>query len=301
LKISLPAQAPFLLSTVMYSHGWIQLPPFKDEGANAGFRYIDRLASGKVVEYSIEEFIDGVTISTVEQITQAEKDEIVSKVTWMLNLEKNFLDFYEIARDEPKLARAERRAQGRVLRSPTLFEDVVKTILTTNTLWAQTIRMTQALVNHYGDSLPADPARHAFPTAERLASESEETLRGEARLGYRAPYILNLAREVASGEQDLEILKQTSMPTIDLRKRLMTIKGVGPYAAANLLNLLGRYDYLPVDSWALKMVSYEWYNGEPVGTAEVEKEFSRWGDWKGLAYWFWDWAYDHKSSESVPS
>jgi 3-methyladenine DNA glycosylase/8-oxoguanine DNA glycosylase len=52
--------------------------------------------------------------------------------------------------------------------------------------------------------------------------------------------------------------------------------------------ILGRYDFVPVDSWAMKMVSHEWYGGEAVGQAEVEAAFGRWGEWKGLAYWFWD-------------
>ena len=65
---------------------------------------------------------------------------------------------------------------------------------------------------------------------------------------------------------------------------------MGSYAAANLLILLVRYDFLPVDSWALKMVSNEWYGGEPVGPAQVEAAFERWGKWKGLAYFVWDWS-----------
>jgi 3-methyladenine DNA glycosylase/8-oxoguanine DNA glycosylase len=187
------------------------------------------------------------------------------------------------------LARAEEKAQGRVLRCPSLFEDVVKTILTTNTLWAATRRMTANLVDQYGDPLPADPARRAFPTPGRLARTTEARLRSKTRLGYRAPYVLELARAIASGKLDLEALKDEALPTADLRKRLLAIKGVGNYAAANLLILLGRYDFLPVDSWALKMVSQEWHDGKPVGPAEVEAAFERWGKWKGLAYFNWDW------------
>ena len=112
-----------------------------------------------------------------------------------------------------------------------------------------------------------------------------------ARLGYRSPYVLKLARSVASGVLALESLKTADIPTTQLRQRLLAIKGVGDYAAANLLMLLGRYDFVPVDSWAVKMVSHEWYGGEPVGRAEVEAAFERWGEWKGLAYWFWDWSY----------
>jgi 3-methyladenine DNA glycosylase/8-oxoguanine DNA glycosylase len=77
--------------------------------------------------------------------------------------------------------------------------------------------------------------------------------------------------------------------------RVLAIKGVGAYAAANLLMLLGRYDFVPVDSWALKMVSHEWHDDEPVSQAEVEAAFERWGAWKGLAYWFWDWSYQNET------
>lgn len=238
----------------------------------------------------VREAAGGVAVEVDDTLSAAERDEIAHKVTWMLGLDQDFSDFYALARDEVKLARVEREAQGRVLRSPTLFEDVVKTILTTNTSWAGTIRMVEAIVSQFGDPLPADPARHAFPTPDQLASADEETLRSTAKLGYRSPYVLELAREVASGALDVESLKVDDIPTTELRKRLLAIKGVGSYAAANLLMILGRYNFIPVDSWAVKMVSHEWYDGERVGPAEVEAAFERWGEWKGLAYWFWDWS-----------
>jgi 3-methyladenine DNA glycosylase/8-oxoguanine DNA glycosylase len=100
---------------------------------------------------------------------------------------------------------------------------------------------------------------------------------------------------VASGTLDLEVLRIADLPTAELRERLLAIKGVGEYAAANLLMLLGRYDFVPVDSWALKLVSHEWYGGESVGRGEVEGAFERWGEWQGLAYWFWDWSYAGES------
>jgi 3-methyladenine DNA glycosylase/8-oxoguanine DNA glycosylase len=151
--------------------------------------------------------------------------------------------------------------------------------------------MAEGLVAGFGDPLPAEPTRQAFPTPERLAAADEEALRS-AGLGYRAPYVLGLARSVSSGQVDLEALKDAELPTAELRKGLLAIKGVGNYAAASLLMLLGHYDFVPVDSWAMKMVSRAWHGGEPVGRAEVEAAFKRWGEWKGLAYWFWDWEGD---------
>jgi len=211
-------------------------------------------------------------------------------VKWMLALNNDFSEFYKLTKNEPKLNHVEEKAQGRLLRSPTLFEDTIKTILTTNTSWTGTIRMTEALVNHFGEPIPGSTTEFSFPTPERISTSDEQTLRENTRLGYRAPYILNLAREVASGTLDLEALKTSELPGDQLHKQLISIKGVGNYAAANLMMLLGRYDYLTIDSWAIKMVSQDFFDGDPINPKDVERIFEPWGKWKGLAYWLWDWS-----------
>lgn len=293
----LAARPPFSLGAVVGSHGWVQLAPFARDEATGGLRRVERLASGGVVELRIWEAPGAVQVKVMEALTEAEQAELSDKVSWMLGLDQDFSAFYALACQEPKLASVVEKAQGRLLRSPTLFEDVVKTILTTNTAWSGTKRMVGSLVARFGSPLsasvatPRAEARMAFPVPEQVAAADEAMLRGEVRLGYRAPYVLELARSVASGALDLEALRYTDLPTAELRKRLLALKGVGAYAAANLLMILGRYDFLPVDSWALRMVSHEWHSGEPVGAAEVEAAFAPWGEWKGLAYWFWDWSY----------
>ncbi|MBN1147116.1 MAG: DNA-3-methyladenine glycosylase 2 family protein [Anaerolineales bacterium] len=291
MLLTLNAQFPFSLSAVIRSHGWVQLAPFIRAEGDDSFAYIARLASGKVIEMHVQPAPNGASVETGNTLELAEQDEVEAIITWMLNLERDFSDFYTLASQEPKLAHIVEQAQGRILRSPSLFEDTVKTILTTNTAWGGTIRMVQALVSGFGSPLDSGSERRAFPTPEQIAASDEPTLRTISRLGYRAPYVLGLARALAEGQLDLEAFKTSALPTLELRKRLLAVKGVGGYAAANLLMILGRYDYLPIDSWALKVVSHEWYNGETIGPAEVEAAFERWGEWKGLAYWFWDWSY----------
>ena len=289
---TLAARPPFSLSAVVGSHGWARLAPFGRDEESGALTRVERLDSGRVVALRVEEVAGGVRVQVDTPLGEAATGELARKMTWMLGLDQDLSAFYVLARAEPRLAHVKEGAQGRLLRCPTLFEDVVKTILTTNIAWGGTIQMAERLVAGFGDPLPGDPARRAFPTPERLAASDEETMRSAARLGYRAPYVLALARAVASGELDLEAFKDPDLPTPQLRKRLLAIKGVGSYAAANLLMILGHYDAIPVDSWALKMVSHEWHGGEPVGHAEVEAAFERWGAWKGLAYWFWDWSYE---------
>jgi 3-methyladenine DNA glycosylase/8-oxoguanine DNA glycosylase len=291
MKTYLPARPPFSLNSVVHSHGWIRLAPFQEDETNGGFHYVDELSSGSVVLLYIHEADQGVWVETEVELTPVEENEICHKVTWMLGLDQVFESFYELAASEPKLAKVAKKAQGRILRSATFFEDTIKTILTTNTSWSGTIRMVNALVTLYGASFPGDSLRHAFPTPATLANSDVETLRTAARLGYRAPYVLELAQTAAAGSLDLESFKTSDLPTAELRKQILAIKGVGGYAAANLLMLLGRYDFVPVDSWALKVVSHEWHGGQPVGSADVEQAFESWGEWKGLAYWLWDWTF----------
>jgi 3-methyladenine DNA glycosylase/8-oxoguanine DNA glycosylase len=289
MEVILPAAPPFSFSAVVGSHGWAQLAPF-GVSPDGGLTYVYRMDSGRVVELRIREASGGIETAVDGALDPREQRQVARDAAWMFGLEQDLSPFYALARAEPKLAKAEARAQGRVLRCPTLFEDTVKTMLTVNTSWAGTIRMVAALVDQFGDPLPGDPTRRAFPTPERLAATDEETLRSRTRLGFRAPSVLQLARSVASSSLDLESLKAAAIPTVELQQSLLAIRGIGPYAAANLLMILGRYHFIPVDSWALKLVSQEWHSGQPVTPADVEAAFERWGEWKGLAYWFWDWS-----------
>jgi 3-methyladenine DNA glycosylase/8-oxoguanine DNA glycosylase len=287
MNLTLTARPPFNFLSVVNSHGWIQLAPFRFDENSGSLFYVDRLADGRVVEYRISEISNGVKVQ-IESLNKLEQNEVKEKISWMLGLDQDFSAFYKAARKEPKLRTAKKLARGRVLRSPTFFEDVVKTILTTNTLWGATKRMNLNLIAAFGDPL-SDSDSKAFPTPDRIAASSPEVLKETVRVGYRAKALHELALHVASKQLDIESFKTSSLSTLDLRKELMKINGVGPYAAANLLVILGRHDFIPIDSWALKVVSKEWYRGKPVTPKQVEKRFEKWGEYKGLAYWFWDW------------
>jgi 3-methyladenine DNA glycosylase/8-oxoguanine DNA glycosylase len=299
MKLSLPARKPFNFTSVVNSHGWRQLAPFSYDESSKALSYIFRLSSGRVIELKMNDGKDTLSVET-EKLNKKEQKEVTEAVTWMFGLDMDFSAFYAASRAEPKLAHAKKQALGRVLRSPTLFEDVIKTILTTNTLWAATINMTRRLVDEFGEpagrvvASGSEPRieTKSFPAPEAIAASDPETIKEKIRVGYRAPAIHQLAVRISTGQFDLEALKTSSLPTLELRKELMTINGVGPYAAANLLLILGRSDFIPIDSWALKLVSHEWYKGKPITAKEVENRFAKWGSYKGLAFWFWDWKYN---------
>ena len=292
MHLTLNARQPFNFRSVVNSHGWVQLAPFRLNEDGFVLSYVDRLANGRVVEYRICEAPGGVTVDAPGRFSRAEQSEVTRKVHWMLALDQDFSLFYKVARMEPKLRHVRKLARGRVLRSPTFFEDILKTILTTNTLWAATKRMNLNLIAAYGEPLSGSDGSKSFPTPDRLAKSTPDEVRQTVRVGYRAPAIHELATRVASGDLDVEAFKTSPLPTLELRKELMKIRGIGPYASANLLMILGRSDFIPIDTYALKMVSHEWHKGKPVTQKEVDAAFLKWGEYKGLAFWFWDWEYN---------
>ena len=91
--------------------------------------------------------------------------------------------------------------------------------------------------------------RRTFPSAQAMALMPLNFFTNEVRAGYRAPYLKELADRVASGELNVQAWLHSPLTTRDLIKEMKQVKGVGDYAAENLLKLIGRYDGLALDSW----------------------------------------------------
>jgi N-glycosylase/DNA lyase len=199
----------------------------------------------------------------------------------MLRLDEDLSAFYDLAREDPTLAWAAAGA-GRMLRSPTVFEDVVKTICTTNCAWGGTIRMVTALVDHLG--VPARSGKRTFPTPTTMVEAGDDFYRDVARAGYRGAYLRELADDVASGALDLEELNDPELPVEEVEARLLALPGVGPYAAAHvMLTSLGRYSRLVLDSWTRP--TYAKLAGRKATDKAIERKFRRYGDFAGLAFW----------------
>jgi N-glycosylase/DNA lyase len=170
-----------------------------------------------------------------------------------------------------------------LLRAPTVFEDLVKMICTTNCSWALTEKMVSGLVDELGRE--SDAGRKSFPTAEAMAGVSEKFYRDRVRAGYRSPYLKELAQRVASGELDVESWLKIDLSHDQFMKELKRVKGVGNYAAENLLKLLGRYDGLALDSWTRAQFAKTRNNGRAASDKKIARFYSRFNSWRGLVLW----------------
>jgi N-glycosylase/DNA lyase len=211
--------------------------------------------------------------------------DVLDVVRHMLRLDEDLSRFYAMIADDDQLAWA-RRGAGRMLRSPTVFEDVVKTVCTTNCAWSGTVRMVTALVEYLGVE------GRTFPDPVAMAEAGEGFYRDVARAGYRGPYLRAIAAAVADGSLDLEELDgRTDLPDDEVAERLLALPGVGPYAAAHIMMLLGRYGRLILDSWTRPKYS-RLTTGRKISDRTIERRFRRYRDFAGLAFWLYltrDW------------
>lgn len=144
--------------------------------------------------------------------------------------------------------------RGRLMRSPTFFEDVIKTVTSCNVTWPSTVNMNRRLCETLGSRSAS--GLFAFPTPEEVARVRPATLRARCGVGYRDARIVELAKRFARPEKpggiDAAWYENPSVADEEIYEALLELPGIGPYAAANIMQLLGRYSRLPLDSESLR-------------------------------------------------
>jgi N-glycosylase/DNA lyase len=281
----LDTPADFSFRHTINSHGWSDLLPFELDKENQRLSYVfadEKLKNS--VSAKIEEADGKLKIEIADaKVNKKFEEKILRDWRHILRLDDNLSEFYKLVKSEKRLAWISKQNAGRLLRSPTVFEDLVKTICTTNCSWALTKKMVTNLTEKLGQK--TGDGKFAFPTAEAMAGVSAEFYKTEIRAGYRSSYFAELAEKVASRKINPESWLDTDLPTKELKKEMKQIKGVGDYAAENLLKLVGHYDGLALDSW-LRSQFYRKHNDAQVcADKEIEKFYEQFGSWRGLAAW----------------
>lgn len=281
--IYLDTPAGFSFVHTVQSHGWYDLPPYDLDEKNVRLIYVFRdPKTGKAGTGTLNAERGKVRIEMADGRMKNDS-AILRDVKHLLRLDDDLGGFYESISTEERLSWVSAKGAGRLMRSPTVFEDLVKTICTTNCSWSLTRIMVRNLVDKLGDA--AADGRKAFPTAHAMAERDEKFYRDEIRAGYRSPYFAELAAAVASGERDPESWVHSNLPTPELKKEIKSVKGVGDYAAELMLRLVGRYDGLALDSWVRGQFYKKHNRDKRCDDKKIEKFYKRFGDWRGLALW----------------
>ena len=283
MEINIKTQQAFNFQRTALSHGWYSLVPFElDENTWTLSRVFD--VGGKIPIFaSMRPGSGELTITTSERIGKTATEELVRQVQHILRLDDDMSSFYALLENEEDLTWVAGAGAGRMLRSPTVFEDLIKTLCTTNCSWAATRKMVTSIVGNLGTSVKN--GKRGFPSPGMMAAQSESFYRNEVRAGYRSSYLLEISERVASGELDVECWLHSTLSTADLKKEIKGVEGVGDYAAENLLKLIGRYDGLALDSWLRARFAETHNKGRKAPDKKIERHYARFKEWRGLAMW----------------
>ncbi len=245
--IFLETPATFSFRQTIYSHGWSELLPFEIDAQNWRLSYVftgENLKNPISATISDDEGKLKIEISG-EKIASKTEANILSQIRHVLRLDDDLSGFYKSLKSEKRLNWIAEKRAGRLLRSPTVFEDLVKTICTTNCSWSLTKKMVSNLVEKLGEE--SKDGKRAFPTAEAMANVSAEFYRDEIRAGYRSSYFAELAEKVAVGKINPESWLDSRLTTKELTKEMTSVKAVGDHASENLLTIVGRHDAPALD------------------------------------------------------
>ena len=249
----IPVPKDFAFAATVTSHGWYRLAPFQWDGRV--LRRKEAFPEG-IVELAITHRGNALHVAGAQ-----DSPELRKRLSRMFQLHLDLAEFHGMTRTSDAHAWVAPAGFGRLLCGSTLWEDAVKVIATTNTMWSQTIRMVDLLVAKCGRD-------GAFPSQQDVARFTEEELKRDCRLGYRAKSIRALA------DVDLDAVED-----------YLDLPGIGPYGDAHLRAMDGAHDDIAVDTEFRRFVREKYHRGRNVSDATMVKRYAKWGRWKYLAYW----------------
>ena len=206
----------------------------------------------------------------------------------MENLEevvKKYFDLYKdyeavekrISKVDKNVSKAVKNTSGIRHLNQAFFETLISYIISANNNIPRISKSVKEISKRYGNKIDFEgKAYYLFPTPQQLKDVSKEEYRS-CGVGFRDSYILNTVKEVLAGKIDFEKLDE--MTTDELRKLLLTLKGVGPKVAdCILLFSCNRQEVFPIDVWVERVMSVLYFK-EAKGTMS-KKEILKYADEK---------------------
>ena len=208
----------------------------------------------------------GVAFDKYLELEKLSDGTIVLYNTSMEDFENIWRHYFDLERDydgiinaisaDETLKRASEYAHGIRVLNQEPWETLCSFIISQNNNIKRIKGIISRLCENFGEN---KGGFYTFPTAEKIAALTLEDL-SVLRSGFRAKYILDAAKKVASGEVALDNLK--NVPTDEAREELMKITGVGPKVAdCVLLFSLEHADAFPKDVW-IKRAMQVLFDGE---------------------------------------
>jgi 3-methyladenine DNA glycosylase/8-oxoguanine DNA glycosylase len=161
MELKIPALRNFSFRRTVASHGWYQLLPFALDTEKWQLTRVIDLGKKPPVTIFMTGLKNYVRVTAARPLNESEAAIVLRNARHILRLDDDLRDFYLATDNDPEFVWVSAQGAGRLLRSPTVFEDLVKMICTTNCSWALTLKMVTGMVENLGRE--TGDARRSFP------------------------------------------------------------------------------------------------------------------------------------------
>lgn len=196
------------------------------------------------------------------------------------DLERDYDKIIEkISHNDPIMKKATEYAQGIRLLNQEPYECLLSFIISQNNNIPRIKKIIKAMAKQYGRPLDGE---YLFPTLNEIENATVEDLM-ELKMGFRAKYIYDCISKLKSGE--VSLFNTDSLSTDEVRKMLISIKGVGQKVAdCVLLFSLKRRETFPTDVWIKRVMEHLYFNDEEKDIKEIHAfAQGKWGEYCGYA------------------
>lgn len=211
-------------------------------------------------------------------LVEKASDSIILHRTSMEDFDKIWRAYFDFERDytdikntlcnDAVLKEAVSFGKGIRILNQEPFEALISFIISASNNIPRIKGIITRLCENFGEEISyMDKTYYTFPTAERLAKETPESL-SVIRAGFRDKYIIDAATKVYNGEICLESIRL--MTTVDAKAELMKINGVGNKVAdCALLFGFGKCDCFPTDVWIKRIMEHCYFGGEETSIKSI--------------------------------
>jgi 3-methyladenine DNA glycosylase/8-oxoguanine DNA glycosylase len=229
-----------------------------------------------------------VRVFLARRAPRIQVDRMKEQLNVAIGGEDELESFYAMADKDRILRHTVRHLRGmHDTSSCTIFSEACLAILLQMAPLARSRKMTSAFITTYGEVAEFDRQRiRAWPGPRRIARLRASELARRCKIGYRAKYIVALARRIDEGSfPSPEELR--ALPPAAAKQRLLELPGIGDYSA-DIINPHGGF---PIDAWSVEVFSKLFFGTVPVrgrdAILKVKREgVRRWGRWAWMAFFY---------------
>ena len=220
-------------------------------------------------------YLDGYYVGVIKDRVikiRQDKDYLYVKSNNMDNIENVVRDYFELDKDyesiEKRIVKVDDYVKEAIKNTSGLrhlnqdfFETIISYIISANNNIPRISKSVNEISKRYGKKIEFEGEDYyLFPTPKQLENVTVDDYRS-CGVGFRDKYIYDTVKRINEKQVDLDNIQK--MDTLDLRKELLNLMGVGPKVAdCILLFSCNREEVFPIDVWVERIMEKLYFNSQ---------------------------------------